>query len=417
MKAAFITLGCKLNFAETSTYERGFRQAGFETVQWKEKADLYLINSCAVTSTAEAKSRNMLHRCLALSPGCRVVITGCSAQLHPEFFTGAWKVFDNAHKGVLVQECLESLRQEGVLPQTGEHFPVPAERIGRVFPAFSSTERTRSFLKVQDGCDNFCAYCTVPFARGHSRSLPLEECLAMARKASALGFKEAVITGVNTGDWGRDLGLSFLDLLKELEKVEGIERYRISSIEPNLLTEEIIDWIAGGTKVQPHFHIPLQSGSDRILHSMGRHYDTALFRSRIEYVRSKMGDGVFFGIDVIAGLPAESEEDFARSLDFLREVRPAFIHCFPYSKRDGTRAAAMPQQVSDSVKKERVAELEKLSATLHEEFVQSQKGTRQKVLFESRGKDGSMGGYTGNYIRVNRPYNESLIGKITEVIL
>ncbi len=413
MKAAFITLGCKLNFAETSTYERGFIEAGAEVVPWKEKADLYLINSCAVTSTAEAKSRNMMHRCKRISPNCRIIVTGCSAELHPEAFEGAWKIFGSREKGHLVRECVDELVSEGLLtPKEGIE-----EQSNRVFAAFSSTERTRSFLKVQDGCDNFCAYCTVPLARGHSRSLPLEQCLCLAREIASRGFREVVITGVNTGDWGRDLGLKFIGLLQALDKVDGIERFRISSIEPNLLSEELVDWIASGTKIQPHFHIPLQSGSDELLRRMGRHYDTALFERKIEYIRSKMGSGVFLGIDVITGLPGENEAEFRKTFDFLSALRPAFIHCFPYSKREGTRAAEMQDQVDEAVKRERVAKIEELCATLHEDFVRSQKGTRQKVLFESREKDGMMSGYTGNYIRVSRPYDPSLIGQIVDVEL
>ena len=300
------------------------------------------------------------------------------------------------------------------------------------FAAYSGgEERTRAFLKVQDGCDNFCAYCTVPFARGRSRSISIEEAVGNARRIAASGVKEIVITGVNTGDFGRNTGESFLDLLKALNNVDGIERYRISSIEPNLLTDEMVDWIASGTKFQPHFHIPLQSGSDTILKDVGRHYDTEFFARKIEYVRSRMDpvpgdtnpDGtlkpkVFFGIDVIAGLPGETDELFMETYNFLKDrIKPAFIHIFPYSKRPGTRSAARKDQVQDCVKTKRVEMLEALCDSLHRDFVEANRGVKETVLFEDDCKDGIMGGYTGNYIRVERPWDPTLAGKLTEVIL
>ena len=288
------------------------------------------------------------------------------------------------------------------------------------FGAFSTGERTRSFLKVQDGCNNFCAYCTVPYARGRSRNIPICECVKMAREIAAAGVKEVVLTGVNTGDFGRTTGESFLDLLKALNEVEGIERFRISSIEPNLITPEIVDWIASGTKFQPHFHIPLQSGSDTLLRRVGRRYDTALFASRIDYIREAMerpgGPKVFFGIDVIVGLPGETDELFQETYTFLKErIKPAFIHVFPYSRRPGTKAAEWKDQVKDSVKAQRVAALEELCDQLHAEFVSANKGVREKVLWESSVKGGLMGGYTGNYIRLEKPFDAALVNTLEEV--
>lgn len=292
--------------------------------------------------------------------------------------------------------------------------------------AFSSEERTRSFLKVQDGCNNFCAYCTVPYARGNSRNISISEVLEQARKIAESGFKEIVITGVNTGDFGRTTGESFLDLLKRLNDVEGIERYRISSIEPNLITEDIIDWIASGTKFQPHFHIPLQSGSDTILKRVGRRYTTEFFADRIDYIRSVMDPRpedstkpfVFFGIDVIAGLPGETDELFEETYSFLGDrIRPAFIHVFPYSRRPGTVAAGWKDQVKDSVKTEWVARLEYLCSELHSEFVAKNRGRRSQVLWESDVKDGLMGGYTGNYIRVERPYDPELVNMVEDITI
>lgn len=273
---------------------------------------------------------------------------------------------------------------------------------------------------MQDGCNNFCAYCTVPYARGRSRNIPICECVKMAREIAAAGVKEVVLTGVNTGDFGRTTGESFLNLLKALNEVEGIERFRISSIEPNLITPEIVDWIASGTKFQPHFHIPLQSGSDTLLRRVGRRYDTELFASRIDYIRQAMerpgGPKVFFGIDVIVGLPGETEELFQETYTFLKvRIKPAFIHVFPYSRRPGTKAAEWKDQVKESVKAQRVAALEELCKELHAEFVSANKGIREKVLWESSVKGGLMGGYTGNYIRLEKPFDAALVNTLEEV--
>lgn len=434
MKASYITLGCKLNYAETATYERGFLKAGFETVPWNGKADLYVVNTCSVTGQSDRKSRNIIRKLHKTSPEAAIVVTGCYAQLRRqevEAIEGVSLVFGSNEKSHLVSDTLAFLegRKAAVEMAPGAY---PDEISGDVFAAFSGgEERTRAFLKIQDGCDNFCAYCTVPFARGRSRSISIEEAVGNAEKIAASGIREIVLTGVNTGDFGRRSGESFLELLKRLDAVEGIERYRISSIEPNLITEEIVDWIASGTKFQPHFHIPLQSGSDTILKDVGRHYDTAFFAERIDYIRKKMNpapgernaDGtlkpsVFFGIDVIAGLPGETDELFMETYNFLKDrIRPAFIHIFPYSKRSGTRSALRKDQVQDCVKTKRVEMLENLCRELHDEFTASQKGVKERVLFEDSCHDGMMGGYTGNYIRVERPWDPGLAGKIVEVTL
>ena len=455
MKIAFNTLGCKLNYAETATYERGFMAAGWEVVPWTETADVYLINTCAVTETAEKKSRNLIRRAHKTAPQARIVVTGCYAELRKEQLLdldGVWRVFGANEKSSIVPETL-LVAEEGVVPETHGH-PRPCKRegptaassdalrVGRgrseakavsgtipsaaksgVFGAYSSgEERTRAFLKVQDGCDNFCAYCTVPYARGRSRNIPICEVVKMARSIAAEGVKEVVLTGVNTGDFGRTSGESFLDLLKALNEVEGIERYRISSIEPNLITPEIVDWIASGTKFQRHFHIPLQSGSDTLLKRVGRRYDTALFASRIDYIRQALerpGEPqVFFGIDVIVGLPGETEELFQETYTFLKErIRPAFIHVFPYSRRPGTRAAEWKDQVQDRIKTERVARLEALCEELHTAFVQAHKGMHESVLWESSEKGGLMGGYTGNYIRVERPFDAARVNQLEDIVL
>ena len=453
MKIAFLTLGCKLNYAETSTYERGFKAAGLEVVPWSEKADIYLVNTCSVTAVSDRKSRNLVRRVHRMNPGALVVVTGCSAELRRaeiEAIEGVSRVFGADEKALVVPETLKSaglaagfdsacgscrgfaIRGGDADDSSCRHAEqscrglaihdtaAPAEAVP-VFAAYSTGERTRSFLKVQDGCDNFCAYCTVPYARGRSRNVPIAECVENARKIAAEGVKEIVLTGVNTGDFGRTTGESFLDLLKALNEVPGIERYRISSIEPNLLGEETIDWIASGTKFQPHFHIPLQTGSDELLSRMGRKYDTALFAGKLEYIRSRMetpgSPKVFFGIDLMVGLPGETEELFRRSLGFLEGIRPAFIHVFPYSRRPGTPAAAMPDQVPEAEKHRRVAVVEELCARLHAEFIEANRGVREKVLFESTDRDGFMEGYTGNYIRVSRSFDPSLVGQLVEVVL
>lgn len=433
-KASYITLGCKLNYAETSTYERSFIKAGYESVPWNSKADLYIINTCSVTEHADRKSRNIIRKIHRTAPEATIVVTGCYAQLkrkEVEALEGVSLVFGADEKSSLVKRTLDLIDGKASAgPAENEYRTMPSD--SATFAAYSSgEERTRSFLKVQDGCDNFCAYCTVPFARGRSRSISIDTAVSEAEKIAAAGVKEIVLTGVNTGDFGRKSGESFLELLKRLNAVEGIERYRISSIEPNLLTEDIIDWIASGTKFQPHFHIPLQSGSDTILKDVGRKYTTEFFAEKIDYIRSKMNpkpgetypDGslkpsVFFGIDVIAGLPGETDELFQETYDFLKDrIRPAFIHIFPYSKRAGTRSAERKDQVQDCVKTKRVEMLEGLCRSLNEEFIESQKGVKEKVLFEESCNDGKMSGYTGNYIRVERNWDESLAGKLVEVTL
>ena len=441
MVIAFLTLGCKLNYAETSTYEREFKAAGLKVVPWQEKADIYLVNTCTVTGTSDAKSRNIVRKMHRINPDARIIVTGCSAELHRaefEAIEGVTRVFGAHEKSLVVPEtlALTGFFSEGSAPENcatlgnirggakhSEAFSgaLPPEKRNSVFGAYSTGERTRSFLKVQDGCNNYCKYCTVPYARGESRNIPICECVRNAEAIAAEGVKEIVLTGVNTGDFGRTTGESFLDLLKALDKVEGIERYRISSIEPNLITEEIVDWIASGTKFQPHFHIPLQTGSDTLLKAMGRKYDTAFFADRIAYIRSRMeGPGkpkVFFGIDTMVGLPGETEELFKETYDFIARLRPAFIHVFPYSRRPGTPAAKMPGQLTEAVKHERVLALEELCSRLHDEFVEENRGIRERVLFESKEKDGNMSGYTGNYIRIVRPYDASLVGRLTDIII
>lgn len=415
MKIAFVTLGCKLNYAETSTYERALLKEGFEAVPWNKGADIFLVNTCTVTEHSDKKSRNIIRKLHRQCPEARIFVTGCYAQLKKkeiEDIEGVTAVFGADEKSRIVPEIIRS---------TGK--PVSCETEPRTFfPAYSSGERTRSFLKVQDGCDYKCHYCTVPYARGESRNCHIAEIIPQAEAIAAEGIKEIVITGVNTGDFGKSTGETFYDLIRQLNDVDGIERYRISSIEPNLLTEEMIDWITSGTKFLPHYHIPLQSGCDTILREMGRRYDTGAFARKIEYIRAKSetpgGPKVFFGIDVIVGFPGETDELFMETYDFLKDVvKPAFIHIFPYSRRSGTPAAERKDQVQDCIKTKRVQMLEDLCRDLHAEFLEANKGVREKVLFESTDREGMMEGYTGNYIRISRPYDPDMIGKIVEITI
>lgn len=428
MKIAFQTLGCKLNYAETSTYERGFVAAGWEVVPWQDRADVYLINTCAVTEHAEKKARNLIRKMHRTAPEAAIVVAGCYAELRREqieALEGVVRVFGAAEKNKVVPDTITCVAGDPVsFTETRAYALSPGSSATQVMEAYSSGERTRSFLKVQDGCDNFCAYCTVPFARGRSRNIPICEAVRQAREIAASGIREIVLTGVNTGDFGRTTGESFLDLLKALNAVDGIERYRISSIEPNLLTDEISAWLASGTKFLPHFHIPLQTGSDTLLKKVGRRYDTALFASRIDTIRRHWKEAtgldgtVFFGIDVIVGLPGETDELFEETYRFLAErIRPAYLHIFPYSRRSGTRAAVMPDQVQDRIKTARVERLEALCRELEAEFIATNRGRKERVLWESDKKDGRMAGYTGNYIRIERPYDASRVGTIEEVTI
>lgn len=417
MRVAVHTLGCKLNYSESSTIAREFSRRGYEVVPHTEEADIYIVNTCSVTEHSDKKDRNLIRRLHRRSPNALIAVIGCYAQLKGESIAkieGVDIVLGARSKGMVVDEVERLLKEgRGAAPVVDI---VDIDCVKNIFPAFSTGERTRSFLKIQDGCDYKCSYCTVPYARGSSRSLPLALILDQAREIASSGIVEIVLTGVNTGDYGRKSGESFLSLLQGLNAVEGIERYRISSIEPNLLTPEIVEWIASGTKFLPHFHIPLQSGCDRILQKMGRRYRTEDFRRKIELIRSRM-EHVFFGIDVIVGFPGETDEDFRTTCAFLKEIHPAFIHVFPYSRRNGTPAAAMPDQVEECVKAERVEVLERMCAEFYSDFCVENAGREEEVLFESKSKDGMMSGYTRNYIKVERPYDSKAIGWVVRVVL
>lgn len=413
-RVAFVTLGCKVNFAESSTLARRFAEAGFERVPQEESADVYVINSCSVTEHADKKCRNIVRRLHRQNPDAIVAVTGCYAQLKPDAIAaieGVDLVFGNNFKDdipSMVSELSDRGRGRIISCGTGE--------LTAFFSAFSHGDRTRSFLKVQDGCDYKCAYCTIHYARGGSRNIPIAEVVRQAEEIARRGVREIVITGINTGDFGRSTGENFYDLIRALDGVQGIERYRISSIEPNLLTDEIIDFCAASEKFQPHFHIPLQSGCDTILHAMRRRYTTGIYARRIERIRSVMPDA-FIGVDVITGFPGEGEAEAAATYDFLAHLAPSFLHVFPFSERPGTPAAEMTGKVPAAISAQRAKRLEELSDSLHRDFCSRYAGQEAKVLFENSGKNGMMHGFTGNYIRVVAPYRKELTGKISAVTL
>ena len=413
-KVNFHTLGCKLNFSESSTLARQFEEGGFERVAPDEPADICVINSCSVTEHADKKCRNLIRKLHRRNPQAIIAVTGCYAQLKPQEIAaieGVDLVLSNNDKGELFRRVC-ALTGKGKAQVSS----CETEELTSFFAAFSSGDRTRAFLKVQDGCDYCCSYCTIHAARGASRNIPIAEAVAAAQKIAAAGQQEIVITGVNTGDFGRTTGESFLDLLRALDAVEGIARYRISSIEPNLLTDEIIEFCAASSKFQHHFHVPIQSGSDRILGLMRRRYTTAKFAERIAAVRRAMPDA-FIGIDVIVGFPGETEEDFRTTYRFLEELRPAFLHIFPFSERPGTPAVELPGKVQASVVTQRVGELEALCQRLHSDFCAAGSGTEDAVLFESTRRAGMMFGFTGNYRRVKAPYDRSRVNTICRVKL
>ena len=413
-RVSFHTLGCKLNFSESSTLAREFERGGYRRVEPSESTDVAVINSCSVTEHADKKCRNIIRKIHRRNPNAIIAVTGCYAQLKPEAIAaieGVDIVLSNNDKGDLYKRVVE-LKERG----KAEVYSCSVENLTRFFAAYSSGDRTRSFLKVQDGCDYKCAYCTIHYARGSSRNIPIADIVAEAKEIAAAGQKEIVITGINTGDFGRTTGESFIDLLRELNKVEGIERYRISSIEPNLITDEIIEFCAQSPKFVPHFHIPLQSGSTRILGLMRRRYTAERYRERIAKIRELMPDS-FLGVDVIVGFPGEGEEEFMETYNLLEEVGASFLHIFPFSERPGTPAVDMPGKVQSRISTERVSRLEELSAKLNRAFAERFIGSERDVLFESTNHNGVMYGYTDNYLRVSTPFDEKAVNNICRVRL
>ena len=417
-KAAFYTLGCKLNFAETSTIGKILSEKGFRRATPEETPDICVVNTCSVTETADKKARSLIRRLSMRWPEATIVVTGCYAQLKPDEVASL--------PGVdIVLGSNEKLRIAAYIDRwMADRKPIVEStrtpEITTFLPSCEHGDRTRYWLKVQDGCDYYCTYCTIPFARGRSRSGRIADLVEQAREVARAGGKEIVITGVNIGCFGLDTGESFFDLLRALDAVEGIERYRISSIEPNLLTEEIIRWIARESRAfMPHFHIPLQSGSDTVLRLMNRRYDTALFRSRLEYVKTMIPDA-FIGVDIIAGARGETPEEWAKTLEFVDSIPATRFHIFPYSERPGTAALRLQaESVDPGERHKRVARLQSISDAKINEFMQSMAGTVRPVLWEHLLADdpGMMTGLTDNYIRVVAPADEALLNTITPVRL
>lgn len=416
-KAAFFTLGCKLNFAETSSVAQELARYGVSKAEKGEVADICVVNTCSVTEMADHKCRQAIHKLVKQHPGAFVVVTGCYAQLKPQEIldtTGVDMVVGAEEKASLIQHIMEGLtnKMEGNADASLFTLHSALKDIKTFAPSCSRGDRTRYFLKVQDGCNYYCTYCTIPIARGRSRNGSIESIVAQAEQVAREGGKEIVITGVNIGDFGRTTGETFFDLVKALDRVEGIERYRISSIEPNLLTDEIIDFCAGSRAFMPHFHIPLQSGCDEVLKLMHRHYDTALFRSKIEKIKSVMPDA-FIGVDVIVGTRGETPEYFQKAYDFIESLDVTQLHVFSYSERPGTKALEIPYVVKPEVKHERSQQLLKLSEQKTHDFYQRFIGTSRPVLLEhASARKPFMNGFTDNYIRVEVPNQPELDNQI-----
>ncbi|MCD7898894.1 MAG: tRNA (N(6)-L-threonylcarbamoyladenosine(37)-C(2))-methylthiotransferase MtaB [Bacteroides sp.] len=412
--AIYYTLGCKLNFSETSTIGKMLAQAGVRTARKGEKADICVINTCSVTEMADKKCRQAIHRLVKQHPGAFVVVTGCYAQLKPDqivHIEGVDVVLGAEQKKDLFQ-YLGNLKKGKV----GEAFTTATKDITSFIPSCSRGDRTRYFLKVQDGCDYYCSYCTIPLARGRSRNGTIKSLVEQARQAAADGGKEIVLTGVNIGDFGWSTGETFIDLIKALDEVEGIERYRISSIEPNLLTDEIIEFVASSKRFMPHFHIPLQSGSDAVLKLMRRRYDTALFASKINKIKEIMPHA-FIGVDVIVGTRGETEVYFEEAYQFIASLDITQLHVFSYSERPGTHALKIEHQVSPEEKRQRSQKLLNLSASKTKSFYQRYIGDTVRALMEKPKAGMPMHGFTENYIRVEIDNDKALDNKVVTLRL
>ena len=418
-KAAYYTLGCKLNFSETSTFGKLLQEMGVRTAEKGEQADICLINTCSVTEVADHKCRQAIHRMVRQHPGAFVVVTGCYAQLEAEAVAkieGVDLVLGSDEKAQLIQFLSEKLDQGGKRKEErgkrndqGQGTPYYIKKtkdIKSFAPSCSRGNRTRYFLKVQDGCDYFCTYCTIPYARGFSRNPTIASLVAQAEEAAREGGKEIVLTGVNIGDFGKTTGEKFIDLVQALDRVEGISRYRISSLEPDLLSDELIAFCAESRAFMPHFHIPLQSGSDTVLKLMHRHYDAQLFADKIHRIKSLMPDA-FIGVDVMVGCRGETPERFEETYTFLNDLDVTQLHVFPYSERPGTSALSIPYVVSDKDKKLRSKRLLDLSDEKTEAFYRRHIGQEAEVLFEKATRGRAMHGFTRNYIRVELPAKDA----------
>ena len=411
--AKFYTLGCKLNFSETSTFARTLYNMGVREAKKTEQADICLINTCSVTEVADHKCRQIIHRMVRQNPGAFVIVTGCYAQLESATVAkieGVDLVLGSNEKADLVQYLSDAWNKvdtdKDKETSEGEYHSVKTKDIKTFQASCSRGNRTRYFLKVQDGCNYFCTYCTIPFARGFSRNPTIQSLVAQAEEAAREGGKEIVLTGVNIGDFGKTTGESFLDLVKALDKVEGIQRFRISSLEPDLIDDELIAYCAESRAFMPHFHIPLQSGSDEVLELMHRRYDTALFARKIKLIKEKMPDA-FIGVDVMVGSRGERPEYFEDCYNFLDSLPVTQLHVFPYSERPGTAALSIPYVVDDREKKHRAHKLLKLSDEKTRAFYAEHIGQEADVLFEKAARGKAMHGFTDNYIRVELSPNQA----------
>ncbi|HTK22182.1 MAG TPA: tRNA (N(6)-L-threonylcarbamoyladenosine(37)-C(2))-methylthiotransferase MtaB [Mucilaginibacter sp.] len=416
-KVAFYTLGCKLNYSETSTIGRLFNQAGYDTVDFTDTPDVYVINTCSVTENADKKCKKVVKEALKISPNAYVTIVGCYAQLKPKEISeipGVDMVLGAAEKFQIIDHITDLTKQPKALV-----YNQPVSEANQFVSSYSFGDRTRTFLKVQDGCDYSCSFCTIPLARGASRSDTIEHVLAQAQQIVASGVKEIVLTGVNLGDFGIRNGNredKFFDLVKALDEVEGIERIRISSIEPNLLTDEIIEFVARSKRFMPHFHIPLQSGNNKILGLMRRRYKRELYADRVAKIKELMPD-CCIGVDVIVGFPGETREDFIDTYNFLNNLDISYLHVFTYSERENTLAAEMSNPVPGSARADRSKMLHILSDKKRRAFYETQLNKTEKVLFEGDIKDGFMHGFTRNYVKVKAKYDPVLVNELKAVYL
>ncbi len=413
-KAAFYTLGCKLNYAETSTIAGAFTEVGFDRVAFEAEADVYVINTCSVTNQGDKASRNIIRQAVRRNPDAMVIVVGCYAQLKPDeigHIEGVDMVLgtqEKFHIPAYLGDLEKRTKTEIVTTRLAD--------IKSFHRAYSWGDRTRSFLKIQDGCDYYCSFCTIPYARGRSRNDSIANTISEAAKAVAKGYKEIVLTGVNIGDFGKSTGENFINLLKALERVEGLRRLRLGSIEPNLLKDEIIEMTAASRVIMPHFHIPLQSGSDEILSLMKRKYSTGLFAHRIEKIR-EIVPHAFIGVDIIAGTNGETEALFQQSYDFLNALEVSQLHAFPYSERSGTQALKIPWKVPAEERKQRTQKYINLSEKKLRAFYEKHIGTEQTVLYESQKTNEIMSGFTDNYIRIEALHRDELINELQRVRL
>jgi threonylcarbamoyladenosine tRNA methylthiotransferase MtaB len=415
-KVAFYTLGCKLNFSETSTISRLFENAGFAKVDFEETPDILVINTCSVTENADKKCQQLVRRALKINPEIYVAVIGCYAQLKPEEIAqiqGVSLVLGANEKFNIIEHLEERNAQQAVATVKYENI----KRTNEFVPSHSMGDRTRSFLKVQDGCDYFCTFCTIPLARGKSRNASIEETLDEARKIAGTAIREVVLTGVNIGDFGQGTDENFYRLVKGLDTIDGIDRFRISSIEPNLLSDEIIDFtLTKAGKFVPHFHIPLQSGSNRLLKAMRRKYERELYAERVQHIKSLRPD-CCIGVDVIVGFPGETDEEFMETMDFLKDLDISYLHVFTYSERANTTAVKLGDSVPQSVRKQRSQQLHILSDKKKRAFYEQNTGSTRTVLFEAEEDNGIMYGFTENYVKVKLPYDPKLVNTLQTIQL